>query len=50
MFQFCQHTVNEDEEIAHKLLGENFVQQLEMLREMMSQTMGSPDVQHVSCL
>ncbi|XP_015116224.1 SET and MYND domain-containing protein 5 [Diachasma alloeum] len=33
--QFCHRTVNEDQEIAHNLLGEKFVGQIDVLRQMM---------------
>ncbi|XP_028040938.1 SET and MYND domain-containing protein 5 [Bombyx mandarina] len=32
--QFCHRTVNEDAELVHKLLGEQFTSQLETLREL----------------
>ncbi|KAF4531436.1 hypothetical protein B566_EDAN004206 [Ephemera danica] len=44
--QFCHHAVNEDAQIAHKLLGQNFVSQLDVLREMLVSTLGSADNQH----
>jgi hypothetical protein len=47
--QFCHRTVNEEEEIAHKLLGEPFKGQLEVLRELMSHALYSDDVQQVKC-
>ncbi|XP_043920389.1 SET and MYND domain-containing protein 5 [Protopterus annectens] len=34
--QFCSRTANEDEEIAHKLLGDKFKGQLELLRGLFS--------------
>lgn len=43
--QFCHQTVNEEEEIAHKLLGEQFVDQLQLLRELMAQALYSDTVQ-----
>ncbi|KAJ4451389.1 hypothetical protein ANN_02851 [Periplaneta americana] len=43
--QFCHQTVNEEEEIAHKLLGEQFVGQLQVLRELVSQALYSDAVQ-----
>ena len=46
--QFCHRTVNEEEEIAHKLLGEEFQDQLEALRTLMEKSVWAPEVQHVS--
>lgn len=46
--QFCHRTVNEAEEIAHKLLGEEFCDQLETLRALMDAALGAPDVRHAS--
>ncbi|XP_033214772.1 SET and MYND domain-containing protein 5 [Belonocnema kinseyi] len=31
--QFCHRTTNETQEIAHKLLGEKFIEQIDLLRE-----------------
>ena len=45
--EFCHRTVNQDEEIAHKLLGAEFQNQLEKLRELMEKALGGPDVEHV---
>ncbi|XP_042207985.1 SET and MYND domain-containing protein 5-like isoform X2 [Homarus americanus] len=44
--QFCHRTVNEEEEIAHKLLGTEFQDQMEALRVMMEKGLGAPEVQH----
>ncbi|XP_017886308.1 SET and MYND domain-containing protein 5 [Ceratina calcarata] len=33
--QFCQRTINDTDDIIHKLLGEEFVSQLDVLRQMM---------------
>lgn len=46
--QFCHRTVNEEEEIAHKLLGAEFHDQLEALRDLMEKALGAPEVRHVS--
>ncbi|XP_021926458.1 SET and MYND domain-containing protein 5 isoform X2 [Zootermopsis nevadensis] len=43
--QFCHRTVNEEEAIAHKLLGEQFRRQLEVLRELISLALYS-DIVH----
>lgn len=48
--QFCHRTMNEEEEIAHKLLGEEFQDQLEALRTLMEKSVGATEVQHVSLL
>lgn len=39
--QFCHRTINEEEEIIHKLLGPQFEVQLETLREYMSKALYS---------
>ncbi|XP_071448093.1 protein-lysine N-trimethyltransferase SMYD5 [Hetaerina americana] len=44
--QFCHRTVNEVEEIAHKLLGEHISNQLEVLRELTAKALYSDDVHH----
>ncbi|XP_068216143.1 histone-lysine N-trimethyltransferase SMYD5 isoform X1 [Palaemon carinicauda] len=44
--QFCHRTVNEEEEIAHKLLGAEFNDQLETLRSIMEKALWAPEVQH----
>lgn len=44
--QFCHRTMNEEEEIAHKLLGEEFQDQLEALRTLMEKSVGATEVQH----
>jgi len=36
---FCHNTVNEEEEIVHKLLGENFLSQVDMLRELLAEAL-----------
>jgi hypothetical protein len=43
--QFCHRTVNEEEEMAHKLLGEHFRGQLQTLRELMAPALYSDAVQ-----
>ncbi|XP_032674612.1 SET and MYND domain-containing protein 5 [Odontomachus brunneus] len=37
--QFCHRTVNDTHEIAHNLLGEKFVGQIDVLREMIEKTL-----------
>lgn len=37
--QFCSRTANEDEEIAHKLLGDKFKGQLELLRGLFTEAL-----------
>ncbi|XP_068087175.1 histone-lysine N-trimethyltransferase SMYD5 isoform X2 [Anabrus simplex] len=44
--QLCHQTVNEEEEIAHKLLGDQFRGQLQLLRELMSQAFNDNSVNH----
>jgi len=36
---FCQTTINEEQEIVHKLLGQNFLSQIDMLRELLSEAL-----------
>lgn len=40
--QFCHRTVNDEEEIAHKLLGDEFKEQLETLRGMFTTALYDP--------
>lgn len=46
--QFCHRTVNDTHEIAHKLLGEKFVGQIDVLRQMMQKTINTEFIEHVS--
>ncbi|XP_033756750.1 SET and MYND domain-containing protein 5-like [Pecten maximus] len=43
--QFVNLPVNKEEEIAHKLLGENFKQPLELLRQMLMESLFEDNVQ-----
>lgn len=43
--RFCKATINEEESIAHKLLGEQFQSQLELLRNILMETLHDDDVQ-----
>ncbi|XP_023722899.2 SET and MYND domain-containing protein 5 [Cryptotermes secundus] len=43
--QFCHRTVNEEQEIAHKLLGEQFKGQMQVLQELMVKALYSDSVQ-----
>lgn len=43
--QFCKATVNEEESIAHKLLGEQFQGQLELLRGLLMEMLNEDDLQ-----
>lgn len=45
--QFCHRTVNEDAELVHKLLGEQFTSQLETLRELTSNVINGEYIQEV---
>ncbi len=48
LLNLCHRTVNEEEQIAHKLLGDRFGNQLETLRSLTSQAMGyKEDIQEV---
>ncbi|KAK3919604.1 SET and MYND domain-containing protein 5 [Frankliniella fusca] len=44
--QFCHRVVNHEDEIAHKLLGEQFQGQLEMLRTLILQALPSDNASH----
>lgn len=46
--QFCHRTVNEDAELAHKLLGEEFSSQISTLREMTANVINGEYIQEVS--
>lgn len=48
--QFCHRTVNEDAQIVHKLLGEQFTSQLSTLRELTINVVNGEHVQEVSCI
>lgn len=43
----CHHTVNEEETIAHKLLGQEFESQLEFLRDLCTKALGMPETHEV---
>lgn len=45
--QFCHRTVNEDAELVHKLLGEQFNNQLNTLRELTANVVSGEHVQEV---
>ena len=45
--QFCHRTENEDAELVHKLLGEQFTHQMNTLREMTSHVVSGDEVQEV---
>ena len=45
--QFCHRTVNETKEITHNLLGEKFVGQIDVLRQMMQNTLNTELVPEV---
>lgn len=45
--QFCHRTVNDTHEIAHNLLGEKFVGQIDVLREMMEKALNLEYTAHV---
>lgn len=48
LLQFCHRVVNHEDEIAHKLLGEQFQGQLEMLRTLILQALPQDNASHVS--
>ncbi|EFX89935.1 SET and MYND domain-containing 5 protein [Daphnia pulex] len=43
LMSLCHHTVNEEETIAHKLLGQEFESQLELLRDLCTKALGMPE-------
>lgn len=43
--QFCHRTENEDAELVHKLLGEQFTHQMNTLRELTSHVVSGDEVQ-----
>lgn len=45
--QFCHRTTNDTYEIAHNLLGEKFVGQINILRQMMLKALNTQDTAHV---
>jgi hypothetical protein len=48
LMSLCHHTVNEEETIAHKLLGQEFESQLELLRDLSIKALGMPETSEVS--
>lgn len=44
--QFCHHTINEDTEMAHKILGEKYVDQLSLLHNLFIQAVPHDGVEH----
>ncbi|XP_046622667.1 histone-lysine N-trimethyltransferase SMYD5 [Neodiprion virginianus] len=44
--QFCRRAVNETQEISHNLLGEKYVGQIDMLREMAQSALNNEAVAH----
>jgi hypothetical protein len=45
--QFCHRTINDTQEITHNLLGEKFVGQIDVLRQMMQKTLNTEFVPEV---
>lgn len=50
MKQFCHRTINEDAELMHKLLGDQFKNQLDTLRELTSSVISGDCVQEVNII
>lgn len=46
--QFCHKTVNETQEITHNLLGEKFVGQIDILRQMLQKSLNTEIVPQVT--
>ncbi|XP_003706005.2 SET and MYND domain containing, class 5 [Megachile rotundata] len=44
--QFCHRTYNDTSEIAHKLLGEKFIGQIDVLRQMMQKSLNTEFTEH----
>ena len=47
---FCHGTVNEEDAIAHKLLGKEFENQLEMLRDLTAKALPSSEISEVELI
>jgi SET and MYND domain-containing protein 5 len=50
LMQLCHRTINEEDDIAHKLLGEQFKGQLEKLRDLTIKAIGRPEISEVIVL
>jgi SET and MYND domain-containing protein 5 len=50
LMQLCHRTINEEDDIAHKLLGEQFKGQLEKLRDLTNKAIGRPEISEVIIL
>ena len=50
LMQLCHQTINEEDDIAHKLLGEQFKGQLEKLRDLTIKAIGRPEISEVITL
>lgn len=48
--QFCHRTVNEDAELVHKLLGEQFASQIGTLRDLTANVVSGEHAQEVGLL
>ncbi|XP_044017428.1 SET and MYND domain-containing protein 5 [Aphidius gifuensis] len=44
--EFCHKTINNDQQIVHNLLGDKFIGQIDVLREMMEYTINTEHVPH----
>lgn len=44
--QFCHRTVNEDADLAHKLVGEPFIGQINLMMQLVEQAMPHDGVEH----
>lgn len=47
LLTMCHRPINEEDAIAHKLLGKEFENQLELLRDLTAKTFVAPQVQEV---
>ena len=50
LMQLCHQTIHEEDDIAHKLLGEQFKGQLEKLRDLTIKAIGRPEISEVITL
>lgn len=46
IMQFCHRTVNQDQELAHKLLGEKYTDQISLLHQLLIQAVPHEGIEH----
>lgn len=47
LMSLCHHTTNEEDEIAHKILGQEFESQLQVLQDLTTKALGTPEINEV---